>query len=97
MKLFRSNINHENRVKKVSKELNIDEAIIEETLDIMYTYIRNKLESVELEDPDAMLVEEEFNKIFPTICIPSLGFITPSYKKYKHVMKNKNKKNEKNK
>lgn len=89
MKLFRDNIHHDNRVKKLAYKLNIPEEIIEETLDLMYGYIRDKLQSVEVEDETVVMTEEEFDKHFPCIIIPSLGFIKPSYKKYIHVMKNK--------
>lgn len=88
MKLFRSNIHHENRVKKLSFKLNQPEHVIEEVLDIMYGYIRNKLESVKLKDKSKVLTKEEFEEIFPTFTIPKLGFINPSYKKYLYMMKN---------
>lgn len=97
LKLFKNNIQHDKRVEKVAYKLDIDEYIVDEVLDIMYDYIRLKLESVELEDETKILTEEEFNDMFPTINIPSLGWISPSYAKYKHVMKNKLKKNGKNK
>lgn len=96
MKLFRNNIHHENRVKKLSFKLNISESIIEETLDIMYGYIRMKLDTVEVPDPDKVMTEEEFDKVFPCIAIPKLGFIKPSYKKYLYVMKNVKKNRKKN-
>ena len=88
MKLFRDNIHHEQRVKKLSFKLDIKEEIIEETLDIMYSYIRSKLEAVEIEDPLEIMSEEEFNETFPCIQIPKLGYIKPSYKKYVHLVKN---------
>lgn len=88
MKLFRDNIHHENRVKKLSFKLNISEEIIEETLDIMYGYIRTKFDNVELEDKTKKMTEEEFNKTFPIISIPKLGFFKPSYRKYLHIIKN---------
>lgn len=91
MKLFKSNFHHNARVEKMSFKLGIDEHVIEETLDIMYDYIRMKLDEVET-DKTRVLTEEEFNDCFPVICIPSLGYIKPSYKKYKHIMKNKLKK-----
>lgn len=94
MKLFKSNFHHNARVEKVSFKLNIQEHIVEETLDIMYDYIRSKLEAVDI-DETVIMTEEEFNKAFPVISIPSLGYIRPSYKKYKHIMKNKIKKHEK--
>lgn len=89
MKLFRDNIHHEKRVQKLAYKLNIPEHVIEETLDIMYTYIRNKLDSVEVPDETSIMTEEEFDKLFPCIAIPKLGYIKPSYKKYLYVMKNK--------
>ena len=94
MKLFKNNIQHDKRVSKIAFKLDIKETIVEETIDIMYDYIKNKLNSVELEDKSIILNEEEFNKKFPTIHIPSLGYILPNYRKYKHIMKNKIKKDE---
>lgn len=91
MKLFKTNYHHNARVEKVSHKLNIEEHIVEETLDIMYDYIRTKLDSVEI-DKDSLMEEKEFTEKFPVICVPSLGFIRPSYKKYKHIMKHKLKK-----
>lgn len=91
MKLFKSNFHHNNRVNKISFKLNIEEEIVEEALDIMYDYIRSKLEEVDI-DKDKVMDEKSFDKEFPVICIPSLGYLKPSYKKYKHIMKNKSKK-----
>lgn len=87
MKLFRDNIFHEDRIKKLSYELNHKEDVIEEAISIMYDYIRLKLTEVVVEDESTMMTEEEFDKTFPTIHIPSLGYIKPSYKKYVHMMK----------
>lgn len=92
MKLFKNNIQHDKRIEKIAYKTNIDEAIVEEVISLMYSYIKDKLQSVELEDEDTILTKEEFEKIFPIINIPSLGWIKPSYGKYKHVMKNKKKK-----
>lgn len=94
MKLFKSNIQHDKRVAKLSHKLNIEETIIEETLEIMYSYIKDKVNKVSLEDESTLLSEEEFNMKFPIINIPSLGYLYPNYRKYKHIMKNKIKKNE---
>lgn len=95
MKIFKNNIFHHKRVEYMSYKLNISEDIIEEALDLMYEYIKSKIEK---EDPgEDFLTEEEFNNRFPTIHIPSLGYLKPSYKKYKHIYKNKKKKNGKTK
>lgn len=91
MKLFKSNYHHNNRVEKIAFKTGIEAHVVEETLDIMYDYIRGKLDNVEV-DKKRMMEEEEFNQTFPVIAIPSLGYIRPSYKKYKHMMKNKLKK-----
>ena len=93
-KLFKDNIHHTKRVTKVSRNLDIDEDIIEETLDIMYDYIRMKLMAVEVKDENTIMTKEEFDKTFPTIAIPKMGTIAPSYKKYLHVMKKIIKRNE---
>lgn len=93
MKLFKNNFHHTNRVEKISFKLDIPEQVIEETLDIMYEYIRMKLEAVDI-DSSRILSEEEFDENFPIIAVPSLGFFKPNYRKYKHIMKNKLKKDE---
>lgn len=93
MKLFRDNIHHEKRVAKISHKLDIPEHVIEETLDIMYQYIRDKLTAAEPEDKTKIMTEEEFNETFPIIAIPKLGYIAPSYDKYLYIMKNKYGKN----
>lgn len=92
MKLFKTNYHHKKRIKHMSYKLNLKEEIIEEALDIMYDYIRLKLESVDI-DKDRIMTEEEFNEKFPVIAIPKLGYIRPSYRKYRHIMKHKLKKN----
>jgi hypothetical protein len=96
MKLFKSNYHHHKRVSKVALKVGVEESIVEETLDIMYDYIRMKLDEVDI-PKDEILNEEEFDEKFPVILIPSLGFIRPSYKRYKHIMKNKLKKDNKRK
>lgn len=88
MKIFKNNIYHTKRVEKVSHKLDIPENVIEETLDIMYGYIKDKIEAVEV-DEDTIMDEDEFNNKFPIIHIPSLGYLRPSYRKYRHVMKAK--------
>lgn len=77
----------------MSYKLNIKESIIEEVLDLMYEYIKDKIEKVETEE-GKLLTKEEFEDMFPIIHIPSLGYLKPSFRRYKHIMKNKNKKNE---
>jgi hypothetical protein len=94
MKLFKNNYKHHARVEKVAFKTGVDEQVVEEVLDTMYSYIREKLDTVDI-DKDRMMEEIEFEDKFPVIRIPSLGFIKPSYKKYRHMMKNKFKKDEK--
>lgn len=99
LKLLRNNIYHTKRVEEIAYRLDIKEEIVEETISLMYEYIKLKLEEVDI-DEDKILTEEEFNKNFPTIHIPSLGYIQPSYKKYLHIMNSvqkKKKRDEKNK
>lgn len=91
MKLFKSNYHHSKRVEKVSFKTDIKEHIVEEALDLMYGYIRGKFDNVDI-DKDSLMSEEAFIKEFPVICVPSLGYFKPSYGKYKHIIKNKNKK-----
>jgi hypothetical protein len=91
MKLFKNNFHHNKRVEKVALKTNIEPEIVEEALDIMYGYIRDKFDKVDV-PKETLMDEDEFNEKFPVICIPSLGYFKPSYKKYKHIIKNKNKK-----
>lgn len=80
---------HIKRVKRVSYELNIPEEVIELSLNFMSEYIKSKISKVELIEN---LTEEEFDKVYPTIKMPgSIGYLRPSYKKYNHINKNKNK------
>ena len=95
MKIFKNNIYHDKRVEYIGYKLNIQEEIIEEVLDLMYGYIKERIERVELKEDD-ILSKEEFEEKFPVIHIPSLGYLKPSYRKYKHIIKSKNK-NAKNK
>jgi len=83
---------HDKRVEHISHKLDIEEHVIEEVLDIMYDYIKLKIENVELEE-GVKLDKEEFTEKFPIIHVPSLGYLKPSYGKYKHINKKK-KKNE---
>lgn len=94
MKIFKSNIQHDKRVEKIAFKTNIKPEVVEETLGLMYGYIRDKFDGVDI-NKEEILSEEEFNKAFPIICIPSLGFFKPVYGKYINIMKNKLKKNEK--
>lgn len=89
MKLFKNDIPHDKRVAKIAFKLGLSENIVEETLNIMYSYIRNKFENVQIPDEDVLMSEEEFNKVFPVINIPKLGWFRPSYGKYKHTMQSK--------
>ena len=80
---------HLRRVKKVAYKLNLPEEAIEETLKYMSEYIKEKISKVEVCE-DILMTEEEFNKKLPIIKIPSMGYLKPSYHKYK-VIHNKSK------
>jgi len=95
MKIFKNNIYHDKRVEKLSHKLDIPEHVIEESLDLMYGYVKSKIEAVEVVE-DVLMTEEEFNEKFPVVHIPSLGYFVPSFKKYSHQIKNKYKKNDEN-
>lgn len=83
-------VDHIKRVKKVAIALNIPEEVVELALFYTSEYIKNKISEIKL--PEEELTEAEFNKICPTIKLPgSVGYLKPSYKKYKHI--NKHKKN----
>jgi hypothetical protein len=80
---------HIKRVKRVSYELNIPEEVVEMSLSYMSEYIKNKISQIELVEN---LTEEDFDKLYPTIKMPgSIGYLRPSYQKYTHINKNKNK------
>lgn len=93
MKILRDNIYHEKRIEQVSFKLNHKKEVIEDALNYMYEYIKLKLETVEIDDEDTIMTKEEFDEKFPTIHIPSLGYLQPSYGKYLHIMKNVQKRN----
>jgi len=75
---------HIKRVKKTAYKLNLPEEVIELTLFYTSEYIKKKISSIE-HDYDNMLTEEEFNKLFPIIKIPYLGYLRPHYWKYRAI------------
>jgi len=81
---------HIKRVKKVAYKLNLPEELIEQALHYTSEYIKNKIGNIELPESHD-LTEEEFNTLFPSIKVFTLGYLKPSYRKYKHINKHKNK------
>lgn len=79
---------HLKRVKKVAYKLNMPEELIEEALHLTSEYIKNKIGDIDLPE-DHNLSEEEFNQLFPTLKLFGLGYLKPSYRKYKHINKHK--------
>lgn len=75
---------HIKRIKHVSYKLNIPEEVIELALHYTSEYIKNKIAEVEL-DKEVMISKEEFENRFPIIHIPYMGYLKPSYYKYKHI------------
>lgn len=86
---------HIKRVKKVSYNLNLPEEVIELALFYTSEYIKEKISKVNV-DHENLMSQEDFEKSLPIIKIPELGYLKPSYYKYKAIynkvkLKNKNK------
>lgn len=75
---------HLRRVRKTAYKLNLPEEVVEQTLHYMSEYIKKKISEVDV-CPDVMLTEEEFEKKLPIIKIPHMGYLKPSYYKYKQI------------
>ncbi len=76
---------HIARVKKVAYDLNIPEEVIELALSYTSEYIKKKISAIEI-DKENIISEEEFNKRYPIIKLPgSVGYLKPSYRKYKYI------------
>jgi len=80
----------EKRISKVSYETGIPEDVVKESIDIMFRYIRSKIEAPELLGTDT-LSSEDFGKQVPIMKIPGLGFMVPNYKKYLRIKLNEKK------
>jgi hypothetical protein len=84
---------HNKRLKQVSYKLNIPEDVIELALHYSSEYIKNKIAEPET-DVENLISEEEFDKKYPIIKIPYLGYLKPNYFKYKAIQtKQKSKRN----
>lgn len=84
---------HEKRIAEVAFKTNLKPSQVEEIIELLYEYISIKLNNVKLENPSRVLTEEEFYDIFKIFTIPKLGYLTPNYRRYRHMMKNKLKNN----
>lgn len=82
--LSREDQGHLRRVRKVAYKLNLPEEVIEQTLNLMSEYIKEKISKVVV-SKDIMMTQEEFEEKLPVIKIPHMGYMKPSYYKYKHV------------
>jgi len=82
----------EKRISKVSFELNVPEDIVKNSIDILFSFMKEKIELVDLKNNE-LLSEEEFKKKVPIVKIPHLGFMVPSYKAYASMKKNQENKN----
>jgi hypothetical protein len=72
------------RVSKVSFELGVPEHMVTETIDILFKYMKLKIETPEL-ITRPLLSSEDFKKTVPILKIPGLGFMVPNYKKYERL------------
>lgn len=70
-------------IDKVSKELNIDEKIVDTAYKAYWKSIKEMIQDLPLKDS---LTEEEFNNLGTNFNIPSLGKLTCTYDRY-HRMK----------
>lgn len=74
----------EKRISRVAFELGIPEDMVKNTVNLLFKYIKNKVEGPVLKG-ESNLSEEEFNKLVPIVKIPALGMLTPSYAKYQYI------------
>lgn len=81
----------EKRIARVSHETGIPEDIVQESINIMFKYIRGKIESPVLIGAEP-LSSEDFAKKVPIMKIPGLGFMVPSYRRYLKIKENESKK-----
>lgn len=82
---------HNDRIKQVSEKLGIPSSEVQEVISTFYEAIYSKLENIKV-DTDVMYTEEEFNKKFKSVLLPSVGTYIPSYKKYCSIKKRLNNK-----
>lgn len=77
----------EKRISRVSLETGVPEDIVRESINIMFKYIRAKIEEPVLIGAD-ILSSEDFSKKVPIMKIPGLGFLVPSYGRYTRIKSN---------
>jgi hypothetical protein len=82
----------EKKITKVSFELGVPESVVEESISVLFKYMKGKIEEPQLAG-DAILSSEDFSKNVPILKIPGLGFMVPNYKKYLCIKANELKKN----
>ena len=66
-------------VQKVSKELNLDEEVVDAAYKSFYGFIREKISELPLKEE---LTEEEFNALKTNFNIPSIGKLHCTYERY---------------
>jgi len=82
----------EKKLAKISYELGIPEYVVEQSINVMFKYMKAKIELPQLAG-NVILSSEDFSKNVPILKIPGLGFMVPNYKKYLHLKANEIKKN----
>lgn len=71
----------EKKITKISFELGVPESVIEESINVLFKYMKAKIEAPQLTGTE-ILSSEDFSKNVPILKIPGLGFMVPNYKKY---------------
>ena len=66
-------------IKRVAKELNLPEGVVENTYKAYWNFIRDTIEKLPLKTE---LTQSEYNKLRTNINIPSLGKLNCTYNRY---------------
>ena len=77
-------MNYKDIIKKVSKELNLPEDVINKTYRSYWLFIKTAIESLPLRED---ITEEEFNSLRTNFNIGSLGKLCITYKHYIGIKK----------
>lgn len=89
---YRTDKQHQRRIKKVAYDTAVDKKIISDIIDLGYEFIKSKVEKNVISE-DVELTEEEFNKLLPIIKVPTIGYFKPNYYRYKKIQEYKKRKN----
>lgn len=82
----------EKRIARVSFETGVPEDIVNSSLQVLFKYMKSKIEAPLLAGQE-ILSSEDFSNNVPIVKIPGLGFMVPNYKKYLHLKASEAKKN----